>query len=1106
MKNKLGKEILKFLVFPLIAVLILWLLPVGTVFGEGTKGSDLRELEVAVENAGKILEEAKGALNTANKVLADAQAKADEANKILSEAESSLQQTEARLADANAKVVEAKAALEGASEGDDIKVLKANLFAAAQQELESAQNAYNDAVAALEVAKANLEQAQQELEQAKLAVDEATNNLEAAQKTYDDAVAALEKTKKNSKDEKGQDNNQGNDENSDQESGNNENPGSNGDLTLLGTNNNASLLGGLEINPTIKTVKNDYSPGETVIISGDGFYPDTKYTIRVTRPNGAKDSALVTSDNIGSFIYNYQLDGITGEYLVEAIDSNSSIIASTTFTDTTGSTGIRLDWGGQGSKYADLSTCTQAYWHCILTPGGNNIITSAKLYVTYNNSPSTETVGYPSSPSGRGAWHFDVYREGGKVISAYVIYSYTSGTGKESGFDKFVLTISHSNCIIPETGIITLNKTYVGASATASFYLKSGSKYYKIDGSSTYNKNNAKVTLNGEGTIIWYNLPVPKTYVIEEDIPSGYSSVIDLNNFELKAGDNKIVNVTNTKLGKIKIIKSGLKWGLLLPWSDKAIFILEGPGVSKTETLSNAPWGSSSVTWSNLPPGTYTLNEEYHDGNNYSYFSNINFPHTFEITGFETDTITFYVENTPIINSITLNKTYGGPTTTAYFYLKSGSTYYNQSGIPVSKDDAKVTLVGEGTIVWYNLPVWKTYVIEEEPIPGYTSSINPVSVYLRCGVHKTFNVVNTLITGSIKLTKSGLAEDITAGFTLYDSGGHSLGYKEITGVASGEPNPYATWGNVPYGSGYYIEETKVPSGYNKMANITGISITSQGQVVSVSGENTIIIGSITVTKKDATDGSLLAGSTFSLLKADGVTPATDAYGNPIPNQVSDANGKAYFTNLVFGTYVVKEIGAPTGYGFADPVNVEIGGDSGADVAIEIRDPRIPGSVTIKKINSSTGATMSGIGFTIYYKSSGNPVYPEAFTNDSGLVTFTGLSWDTYTIVETTPPSGYTPASPVDVTITKDNALAGVYITLSNTPVPPPPLPSPPTTPPTIAVAGITTGGGIIEVAGLAFTGVDIRYYIGGFVLILAGLVLSVIFMRKSQKRKGNEVN
>ncbi|MDP4119774.1 MAG: SdrD B-like domain-containing protein [Bacillota bacterium] len=56
----------------------------------------------------------------------------------------------------------------------------------------------------------------------------------------------------------------------------------------------------------------------------------------------------------------------------------------------------------------------------------------------------------------------------------------------------------------------------------------------------------------------------------------------------------------------------------------------------------------------------------------------------------------------------------------------------------------------------------------------------------------------------------------------------------------------------------------------------------------------------------------ISGATVHLYKADGVTQAIDAYGNPVADKVTDANGNYLFIRLKPGSYVVK-FDKPAGY-------------------------------------------------------------------------------------------------------------------------------------------------------------------------------------------------
>jgi hypothetical protein len=77
--------------------------------------------------------------------------------------------------------------------------------------------------------------------------------------------------------------------------------------------------------------KTDFAPEETVYIHGSNFLANNNVDVSITRPDGTIDSGNSFSDEIGSFVYNYQLDGIEGLYNVFATDGTNT--AETTFTD-----------------------------------------------------------------------------------------------------------------------------------------------------------------------------------------------------------------------------------------------------------------------------------------------------------------------------------------------------------------------------------------------------------------------------------------------------------------------------------------------------------------------------------------------------------------------------------------------------------------------------------------------------------------------------------------------------------------------------------------------------------------------------------------------------
>jgi hypothetical protein len=88
--------------------------------------------------------------------------------------------------------------------------------------------------------------------------------------------------------------------------------------------------------PTVWTDKDDYAPGETVVITGTGFPANKKLLVQIIRPQGS-DMLPVKTDDVGSFTLEYKLTkkrAMDGTYQVLVIDPlTGEVLAATTFTD-----------------------------------------------------------------------------------------------------------------------------------------------------------------------------------------------------------------------------------------------------------------------------------------------------------------------------------------------------------------------------------------------------------------------------------------------------------------------------------------------------------------------------------------------------------------------------------------------------------------------------------------------------------------------------------------------------------------------------------------------------------------------------------------------------
>ena len=109
----------------------------------------------------------------------------------------------------------------------------------------------------------------------------------------------------------------------------------------------------------------DYSPESAVHLYGSGFATNAILTIRVTRPNGSVvsgdgtfepwpkpyDDVVVGGD--GYFDFDYILNGVLGEYLVDVLDSNGNVLATHAFLDDAKTLTVTLMGTGSGTVTSD---------------------------------------------------------------------------------------------------------------------------------------------------------------------------------------------------------------------------------------------------------------------------------------------------------------------------------------------------------------------------------------------------------------------------------------------------------------------------------------------------------------------------------------------------------------------------------------------------------------------------------------------------------------------------------------------------------------------------------------------------------------------------------
>jgi len=115
------------------------------------------------------------------------------------------------------------------------------------------------------------------------------------------------------------------------------------DFDVIDEDDEATLEDNEKVGPTIATDKEDYKPGETVMVTGQGYEADKELEIRIIRPDGSvvkgdgsfeEGSDVIITDKGGNIEYSYKLNGIEGKFIIEVVDTQSGEILSThTFTD-----------------------------------------------------------------------------------------------------------------------------------------------------------------------------------------------------------------------------------------------------------------------------------------------------------------------------------------------------------------------------------------------------------------------------------------------------------------------------------------------------------------------------------------------------------------------------------------------------------------------------------------------------------------------------------------------------------------------------------------------------------------------------------------------------
>ena len=574
--------------------------------------------------------------------------------------------------------------------------------------------------------------------------------------------------------------------------------------------------------------------------------------------------------------------------------------------------------------------------------------------------------------------------------------------------------------------------------AEVSFKIMHNGKYLTFTGSNgsyTYkgeNNTGTSLKLNTSTyNFIASGLPAREQYTVTEvSGATGYSFSIDPVTFEVTPnGTVKKVFTNKAMTGTISIVKHSAD-GVLSGWQFRVTGTAKtGQSYDKTFTTD----AKGTITISNIRIGDYKVTE-VKTGKTVGYITENS--KDLEV---KTDTVTTVnIENKPYAN-IVINKVDSVKGTAL-----SGATFgiYTDAECEIpaqaytsSTDDtltdAVITESATGKYTCNFLPIESkngtTYYVKELSAPDHyaiDTDVHPVTLKT---ANSTVAVSNNATSkfyetplGSVRTTKVDADHpDVLlsgAEFTVYQSDKATV-YGKLAETSKGTYQ----LDEIPAGT-YYLRETKAPQYYNIDNTFYQFTISDAGKIVDVSINgndkfpNAPQKGNIKIVKRSA-DG-VLSGWKFEV-------SGTALNGTPVATKTytTDAKGEINISNLLIGTYTVKEVKDGKTVGYITPANQTIEVKSNATTTATFENKPF-GHIVINKVDAKIGDKVTGATFGIYtdstcktvakaYKSDTDStlVNAEIIETATGVYTCNNLpissaTGTTYYVKELTAPEGY----------------------------------------------------------------------------------------------------
>lgn len=354
---------------------------------------------------------------------------------------------------------------------------------------------------------------------------------------------------------------------------------------------------------------------------------------------------------------------------------------------------------------------------------------------------------------------------------------------------------------------------------------------------------------------------------------------------------------------------------------------------------------------------------------------------------------------------------------------------------------------------------------EGTPLVDNLLTMTDIRIYGQAKLTKTVTGSNETLSGvPFKLYKytgdaPNLSETsadtlIADGLTTDNNG--VIDTSKLTGVTNKETNRALSAG-LWTGKYYFLEQPSDGLYYDEAQNLVTFVITDKNHYtaeknnpVSVDMSNDKFKTDILFTKYDTTDVKGIAGVSFTLKRSSSHDGNYDETVNA--DIKTGADGTATLSLDKKGQYKLEETVTPTGYDSATKFvgTFEItDADHGQEVNLNgtnrmtakqgtldstgIANDRLPGSMTITKVDAQNNTKLDNAEFALYKDGGETPILTGTTGNtyvydvtdqshteakgNTGELKITNLPWGHYKLVETTPPDGYILSStPLEFTI------------------------------------------------------------------------------------------